>query len=498
MRDVPDKTPVRTRRTRRRWLAVLLMAVPMAGAYRLGQALADRRADDERRYVWAQAEGARERPDVGAVAGSRNTDRTPESVADLRAVEADIEAAVAVAVPATVGIQVGAGQGSGVIVSDDGLILTAAHVSGPPGRAALVTLPDGRRLRARTLGRLRDIDAGMAVIEDERAFDDGPLPFAALGRSGELPVGSWTVAVGHPGGYQSGRPPVVRVGRLNDAQRDLLQTDNTLVGGDSGGPLFDLDGRVIGIHSRIGDSTRSNVHVPVDRFVEEWALLTGGGERGGFVLPDWMRQPEGEDGIRLDFDGLDDGLPGAPVASVLPGSPADDAGIRPGDRVIAAGGEAIDNEVDLMLRRSRLRPGESVRYGLLRDRRRVDVTVEAVASDALEPAWEEWPGGRSGPTAPHRGVIGIELAQAGGFGQGGAGVAAVTPGGPADRAGVRGGESIVGVAGVDVADPGELQRLLLRLRGGDRVALRLRRQDGSERDAAVTLANRGDLYGRRD
>src|SRR5438067_853762 len=82
--------------------------------------------------------------------------------------------------------------------------------------------------------------------------------------SKDVKNGDWCVCVGHPGGYKEGRTPVVRVGRVLAHNDNHLQSDCTMVGGDSGGPLFDLDGKVIGINSRIGLTIASNIHVPVD------------------------------------------------------------------------------------------------------------------------------------------------------------------------------------------------------------------------------------------
>ena len=160
-------------------------------------------------------------------------------------------------IPTTVCLQVGAASGSGVIVSEDGLILTAGHVSGEPGRKIKIILHDGRRWMASPSAGGRAIDSGMAQITTE-----GKWPYAEIGVSKDLKAGQWCIATGHPGGFKKGRPPVVRVGRIGFNSENLVQSDCTLVGGDSGGPLFDMNGKVIGIHSRIGDPISANIHVP--------------------------------------------------------------------------------------------------------------------------------------------------------------------------------------------------------------------------------------------
>jgi serine protease Do len=193
----------------------------------------------------------------------------PHSVAELRALEGQVEKVLAKVVPCTVGIRIGNGQGSGVIVSADGYVLTAGHVSGEPNRNAVVTLPSGKELKGKTLGRNTGIDSGLIKITEP-----GPYPFVEMSKAGPLAKGQWVVAVGHPGGFRRNRSPVVRLGRVLFANPFLIRTDCTLVGGDSGGPLFDLDGLVVGIHSRIGPGAiTENIHVPVDTYRETWDRL---------------------------------------------------------------------------------------------------------------------------------------------------------------------------------------------------------------------------------
>jgi serine protease Do len=200
----------------------------------------------------------------------------PESIADLRAIEMQVQAVVARVSPAVVGIRIGAAQGSGVIVTRDGLVLTAGHVSGQPGRKAEVILPNGRKVKAETLGRNTGIDSGMLKITEP-----GEWPHVEMGKSANLKKGQWVIAIGHPGGFRSNRTPVVRLGRVLVANKNFIRTDATLVGGDSGGPLFDMAGNVVGIHSRIGGVITENVHVPVDTYRESWDRLAKGESWGG-------------------------------------------------------------------------------------------------------------------------------------------------------------------------------------------------------------------------
>jgi hypothetical protein len=213
----------------------------------------------------------------------------PEGPEDLRAIEKQVQAVVAKVMPAVVGVRIGPGQGSGVIVSADGYVLTAGHVSGKPGRDVQVLLPDGRKLKAKALGRNGSIDSGLLKITEP-----GTWPHVEMGKSGGLKRGQWVVAIGHPGGYRKNRTPVVRVGRVLQATRYLIRTDCTLVGGDSGGPLFDMTGRVVGIHSRIGLSIFENVDVPVDTYRQTWDRLARGENWGGMLGQQLVFSPGGK------------------------------------------------------------------------------------------------------------------------------------------------------------------------------------------------------------
>ena len=168
-------------------------------------------------------------------------------------------------------IQVGRANGSGVIIDAEGHLLTAAHVAGVPGRRATIHLPSGKTVYGITLGLNQKLDSGLIQITDP-----GPWPFAPIGKSADVKVGQWCLATGHPGGYDPHRPPVLRWGRVLRTEDSAILTDCTLVGGDSGGPLFDLEGHVIGVHSRIGKNLTVNVHVPVDQFSQSWDRLLKG------------------------------------------------------------------------------------------------------------------------------------------------------------------------------------------------------------------------------
>ncbi len=285
----------------------------------------------------------------------------PESLDDLRDIQIRVEELVRKVTPSTVGLRIGRAQGSGVIVTKDGYVLTAAHVSGKPGRAVAVTLHDGREVIGKTLGANSAIDAGLVKITSK-----GEWTPMEMGSVDNVKLGDWCIATGHPGGYHKGRPPVLRLGRIVLKRDSVLQTDCTLVGGDSGGPLFDMDGKVIGIHSRIGPSTSWNFHVPIAAYTDDWDRLIASESWGG---------TPGGGGAILGVSG-DDHPQGCRVTNVADGYPAKKAGIQEGDIIVSLDGEPIKGFNSLASEVRENEPGDKVEIRVLRDGQ--ELTFEVV------------------------------------------------------------------------------------------------------------------------
>ena len=270
----------------------------------------------------------------------------PENVRDLRAIQERVKKVAANVSPAVVGIRIGPAAGSGVIISKDGYVLTAGHISGEPDHDATIFLPDGRRFKGKTLGSNRGVDSGLIRITNA---DEEELPFVEMGDSSKLKEGAWCLALGHPEGFRKSRTPVLRLGRVLGRTGNAIRTDCALVGGDSGGPLFDLDGKVIGIHSRIGDRLTINLHVPIDTYHDSWDKLVKGEVWGG------RKRTGPYIGVHLNEDDRE-----CRIVKVDKDSPAEKAGLRADDVVIRFGTDRVEDLEDLLTLIQKRKPGDEV------------------------------------------------------------------------------------------------------------------------------------------
>jgi serine protease Do len=177
--------------------------------------------------------------------------------------------------------------------------------------------------------------------------------------------GEWCLAIGHPGGYKEGRSPPVRLGRVLDHGNVLIRTDCTLVGGDSGGPLFNMYGKVIGIHSRILPGITHNIHVPVDTYVETWERLAKGESWGGGLSLGTARL-----GMQADPDSK-----ACKVSKVEAGSAADKAGLKIDDVITGLNGKKIASFDELRAEIEKRQPGDVITLEI----RRGDETLKLEA-----------------------------------------------------------------------------------------------------------------------
>jgi S1-C subfamily serine protease len=240
-----------------------------------------------------------------------------------------------------------AGGGSGVMITDDGFLLTSAHVVEATGARVRASFTDGRELTLRTVGA--DALSDLALL---RADDAGP-PAAPLGDAAHLRVGQLVVAIGNPHGFASsvtagvvsalGRSLPTRAGRARRVVDDVIQTDAALNPGNSGGALVDGRARVVGINTAVA-GVGLGLAVPINEITREViaALMRDGRVRRAWVgiaggarpLPPAVARAVGRD------QGLE-------VVEVIQDSPAARAGLRPEDLVIAVGDEPVAGVADL-------------------------------------------------------------------------------------------------------------------------------------------------------
>ncbi len=369
------------------------------------------------------------------------------------------------------------GQGSGVIVGEDGTIATNNHVvSG--ARRVEVTLSDGRKLPARVVGS--DPATDLAILR----VDEKNLPAAKLGDSNALEPGDWVIAVGNPFGLDH----TVTAGVVSAKGRsgvgvatyeNFIQTDAAINPGNSGGPLVDLDGEVVGINTAIrsfaGGSDGIGFAIPSStlKSVLPHLLAQGRVSRGWLGVSIQPLTPE----LARSFGAAS--AEGALISELVEGAPAARAGLHPGDIVVALDGKPVKSHTELMERIAAIEPGQRVELETLRDGKRstIEVVLGERPSEYRGEMEEESPsehsparwGFRLRELAPE---MASELRV-----DHGALIASVTPGSPAEDAGLQHGDVILSVGDHRVdsvadclehlraVDPAQGARLLVRTPG---------------------------------
>lgn len=292
------------------------------------------------------------------------------TLSQLKQREARVQAVVKKVADSVVAISDGRdGWGSGVIVSGDGLILTAGHVSMDVSRMQVV-FPDGRQMQAKSLGRNLNTDSAMLKLISSTDSNGKPWPAVERGRARELKRGDWAIAMGHPGGQKEHPKAPVRLGRILSIGSRTIVTDATIIVGDSGGPLFDLNGKLIGINSMITSDITTNRHVLIDVIRRDWARLEDGDSWGRLGDFDTNLVSSRMYGTRLTWRGYD-----PYVFRVRENSPAELAGLKRGDRLVKIDGQAIADPLELSLILGERDPGDEVSTEYARGNRIVKTSV---------------------------------------------------------------------------------------------------------------------------
>lgn len=361
-------------------------------------------------------------------------------------------------------------QGSGFIINADGIVLTNAHVVAG-AKEVTVKLTDRREFQARVLGS--DARTDVAVLK----IDASRLPTVKLGSLKDLRVGEWVLAIGSPYGLEN----TVTAGVVSAKGRSLpddstvpfIQTDVAVNPGNSGGPLFNSRGEVVGINSQIYSRTGGyqglSFAIPIDLAMRIEAQLAAHGKvehaKLGVAIQDVNQSLADSFGLERPA--------GALVSAVEQGSAAGKAGLKPGDVILKANGEAISTSGDLPALVGLARPGESLALEVWREGRPQTVVARLASIDDRSGAAERKDG------AGQQGRLGLALRplqpaeqRASGIGQG---LLVEDSTGAAEQAGVEAGDVLLAVNGTPVASVAEVRALAAK--AGKSIALLIQRGD---------------------
>ena len=288
----------------------------------------------------------------------------------------------------------GASLGSGFIISADGYVVTNNHVITPGARGAsvdsiTVTLPDRKEYTARVVGR--DAESDLALLK----IDATGLPFVRFGDSARARVGDWVVAIGNPFGLDG----TVTAGIVSALHRPselgpytrFIQTDAAINSGNSGGPMFNLNGEVIGVNSQIlGSQAGGNIGIGFAIPAEEARPIIDTLRRGGTIQRGYIGVqvgPEVTDEVAASL-----GIPrnqGVVIADVTAGGPGARGGLRAGDVVTQVNGKPINPDQSLQYLIASVPPGQAARLNVLRNGRPQTLSVTVAARPSQEALAEQ-------------------------------------------------------------------------------------------------------------
>ncbi len=351
--------------------------------------------------------------------------------------------------------------GSGFVIHPDGLVVTNNHVVERAQRIQ-VRLADGREFEAVVVGRDPATDLALLRLPDAKE-----LLTVTLGDSDQLEIGDWVVAIGNPFGLDmsvthgliSARERVIGVGVFDD----FIQTNALINPGNSGGPLFDMQGDVVGVTTAI-DSRGFGIGyaVPIN-FVKD-------------LLPNLLDNGRPERGwLGLNVQEVGEGSARAPVVvDVFANSPAEKAGLKPGDRVVRIGGKPVQRYQQILRRVALLQPGTPVKVEITRGGRAFEFTATLAQRPSVEALKTMNSGGRIDalglalkPLDPNAAAsLGMEP---------GLRIEAIVPGGPSELAGLATGDVIVEVNREAVGNLKDFDAALAETEPHEAVLLKIRR-----------------------
>ena len=363
------------------------------------------------------------------------------------------------------------GQGSGFIVREDGLILTNAHVIDNADEV-IVRLNDKREFKAKVLGADKATDVAVLKI------DARSLPTVKIGNSTTTRVGEWVLAIGSPYGFESSATAGIVSAKSRSLPDDnyvpFIQTDVAVNPGNSGGPLFNMAGEVIGINSQIYSRTGGyqglSFAIPIDVVVsiQDQILKHGKVQRGrlGVSIQEVNQSLAESFGLNKPT--------GALISSVENGGPAAKAGLEPGDVILAVNGKEIQSSSELPPVIANIRPGDTAKLQIWRKgaKRDIEVKVGDVKAEktASAESKEVAPGKLGLALRPLRPEERRQL-------DGKNGLLVENVSGAAARAGIRPGDVVLSVNGEAVTSGEQLRALVTK--ASKRVALLIQRGDAT-------------------
>ncbi len=365
--------------------------------------------------------------------------------------------------------------GTGFVINADGHVLTNRHVIAGADEILVHTSED-KKLEAKVVGEDEKTDIAVLKVDSKK------LTFCSLGDSESLEVGQWVIAMGNPfgldhtvtAGIVSAKGRVIGAGPYDD----FIQTDASINPGNSGGPLFDLNGQVVGINTAIVASGQGiGFAIPIDlaKGLIPQLISKGHVTRGwlGVGIQDMTDELAQSFGLKETKGGL--------VANVFPDSPAEKGGLQSGDVIVSYNGKEIDESHELPAEVAKTEIGKTVPIAVLRDGKRVTMTVTiAERKDDDVVASSGTGGSGKGLGLNVRGIPPEEKKELGlAPGEGGVYISSVEPGSQAARSDVRPGDILISINGKKINTPGSYSQLVRKLKDGQVVRFFIKRGDAT-------------------
>jgi serine protease Do len=278
--------------------------------------------------------------------------------------------------------------GSGFIISPDGYIVTNDHVAGN-GTDITITLSGGKQMKAKLVGT--DLATDICLLK----VDGKDLPCTPLGNSDDVIIGEWAIALGNPFGlFEINDKPTVTVGVVsstgmklgqleNRFYRDMIETDAAINGGNSGGPLVNSNGQVIGMNTLIFTGGQSNTYIgygfaiPINKIKKVVSDLKKKGKVSHNITAGFEVQPV--DARIARYFGMKQPQ-GVIISDVQAGGPAETAGLKVGDIILEVNNEKVNSDSDILAVMTELSPGDTLKFKVYREHTTIDITLKLAAA----------------------------------------------------------------------------------------------------------------------